>query len=153
NVYGWLDYQSKLSAQRLSQRFIVLYNASGKNLAAAVFDRKACSLPFVVDHKLYWIPCDSLEEGDYLAAVLNAPAANEAIKPFQSLGLMGERDIHKKILDLPIPEYDARKPLHITLATLGSKARKQMSRLVEEEKQASLGRQRQAVRGELNDLL
>lgn len=119
----WLDYQGKLSSQSLRHRFLVLYNAAGTNVSAAVFDRREHVLPFIVDHKLYWAAVSDPEEAHYLAAVLNSGAANAAIKPFQSAGLLGERDIHKKLLDLPIPIFDAKNQDHSKLAALGSAAR------------------------------
>lgn len=106
-VYQWLDYQGKLTAQNLKQRHLVLYNAAGSNLSGARIDRESLSAPFVVEHKLYWTHCETAAEADYLAAVLNSEVVNEAIKPFQSTGLMGERDIEKKVLDWPIPLFRA----------------------------------------------
>lgn len=41
-------------------------------------------------------------EADYPGAVLNSPVVNEKIKPFQSRGLLGERDIPKKVLELQV---------------------------------------------------
>lgn len=153
-VYEWLDYQSKLTHQTLSQRYAVLYNAAGTNVAAAVLDRQSCQLPFLVDHTLYWIACAFMEEADYLAAILNAPAVNAAIKPFQSMGLMGERHVHKKVLDLPIPEYDDRKEAHRVLADMGKQGRAAVARLVGIGDTAKrIGRQRQSVRENIQDLL
>lgn len=73
----------------------------------------------MLDHTLYWLPCSSPDEAHFLVAILNSRAVNEAIKPFQSMGLLGERHIHKKVLDLPIPEYDSRVTLHASLAEWG----------------------------------
>jgi len=119
----WLDYQGKLTTQNLNHRHIVLYNAAGTNVSAAHFDRKSSSLPFVVDHKLYWAAFSEPREADYVAAILNSQTVNERIKPFQSTGLLGERDVHKKVLELPIPTYDAESREHRNLAELGAKAR------------------------------
>ena len=108
-LYQRLDYQRELTVQNLSHPYLVLYNAAGTNISAAVFDRHSLPMPFVVDHKLYWAAFDTEEEAHYLAAILNSNVPNDEIKPFQSLGLMGERDIHKKVLELPIPVFDQKK--------------------------------------------
>lgn len=122
SVYERLDYQRELTGQNLKHAILVLYNAAGTNVCAATIDRRALSLPFVVEHKLYWYAAANQETADYLAAVLNSNIVNDIIKPFQSLGLMGERDIEKKVLDLPIPLYNADRALHGRLSKLGTRA-------------------------------
>jgi hypothetical protein len=87
-AYEWLDYSRELTAQRLTARYLVLYNAAGTNLSATRVDRSKLTLPFVVEHKLYWCACANRDEADYLAAILNADLVNEMIKPFQSQGLL-----------------------------------------------------------------
>ncbi|MCG3134382.1 MAG: hypothetical protein HMLKMBBP_01688 [Planctomycetes bacterium] len=59
---------------------------------------------------------------DYRAAALNTGVVNATIKPFQSMGLLGQRDVHKKPLDLPIQIFDQSLPLHRRLARLGKDA-------------------------------
>ncbi|MGB6877806.1 MAG: N-6 DNA methylase [Candidatus Acidiferrales bacterium] len=152
----WLDYQGKLTAQNLAQRHLVLYNAAGTNVSAAHFDRRMYSLPLLVEHKLYWIAVRNADEAHYLAAVLNSEAANQAIKPFQSTGLLGERDIEKKLLDYPIPLYSAAFKDHRKLAELGEKARLDAAAIVKSPSfpaGTSLARQRAAVRVALKDTL
>ena len=107
-VYERIDYQKGISAQSPNHRHLILYNAAGKNISASYFDRETAPMPFVVESKLYWASFSSLEEADYLCAILNSEFINEAMKPFQSAGLLGERDIHKKALGLPIPEFDLK---------------------------------------------
>jgi hypothetical protein len=146
-VYQWLDYTHKLTDQSFGSRFLVLYNAAGTNLCAAALDREDLSERFVVDHKLYWAPCRSLAEADFVASILNSAVMNELIKPFQSLGLLGERDIHKKVLEAPIPLFDSGKPEHVALAKLGAQARVEVARLIERgDLPDSLARRRSAVR-------
>ena len=153
-VYERLDYNRELTHQSLSNRFLVLYNASGTNLAAAVVDTTKIERPFIVDAKLYWAACDKLQEAEYLAAVLNSREANARIKPFQSTGLQGERDIHKKVLELAIPLYDASIQLHRDLAGLGGQAREEAKALLNRgELSGQLGRARQAVRQAVGDTL
>jgi hypothetical protein len=147
SVYQWLDYQGKLTNQQLTDRHLVLYNAAGTNLSATYVDRETVDLPFVIDHKLYYCSCASAEEGHYLASILNSSAVNEAIKPFQSMGLIGERDIHKKVLDLPFPLFDRKNPIHLKLAEFGKKAQERAAAFVREGSlPASLARRRALIR-------
>ncbi len=153
-VYEWLDYQGKLTRQNLEDRHLVLYNAAGTHLAAARLDRKEQVRSFVVDHKLYWTACASAAEADYLAAFLNAGEVNARIKPFQSRGLLGERDIHKKVLELPIPLYDPRDAAHRSLAEIGGRARSEAQAFPRRAAlPRSLGRRRSKVREALADIL
>jgi hypothetical protein len=46
------------------------------------------------------------------------------MKDFQSRGLFGARDIHKKILDIYFPRFDERNKAHLQLATLSETAHK-----------------------------
>jgi hypothetical protein len=129
-LYERLDYQRGLTIQDLKHPYLVLYNAAGTNISAAVFHRKSLALPFVVEHKLYWAAFDSAEEAHYLAAILNSNVPNDEIKPFQSLGLMGERDIEKKVLELPIPVFDEKKSNHQKLARLSTQAHSQAAAFI-----------------------
>jgi hypothetical protein len=130
DIYERLDYQKELTRQDLNQNFLVLYNHSGMNVAAAFFDRSTQDVPFIVDVKLYWAAFSSREEADYVAAILNSETVNAAIKPFQSVGLLGERDIHKKLLELPIPTYKHDDPKHLKISALGAKARVEAAKVI-----------------------
>jgi methylase of polypeptide subunit release factors len=152
----WLDYHSKLTAQNLSQRYLILYNAPGTNVSAAYFDREAHALPLIVEHTVYWAAFANQDEADFVVAILNSAAANETIKPFQATGLLGERHIEKKLLDLPIPVYDAKVSAHRKLAELGEKARRDAAAAVKSSgfpSATSLARQRAFVRQNLKATL
>jgi len=95
------------------------------NVAAAYFDRHNQIAPFIVDVKLYWAAFSVRQEADYVAAILNSETVNAAIKPFQSVGLLGERDIHKKLLELPIPTFDRDNKKHCKISELGTNARQE----------------------------
>jgi hypothetical protein len=130
NLYERLDYQKELTSQDLRHRHLVLYNHSGMNVAAAYFDRHNQLAPFIVDVKLYYAPFSTRKEADYVAAILNSETVNAAIKPFQSTGLLGERDIHKKLLELPIPTFDHEDSKHLTISALGATAREEAVKAV-----------------------
>lgn len=87
-------------------------------------------------------------------AILNSEAVNEAIKPFQSVGLMGERDIEKKVLELPIPRYDSKNGDHRALADLSRLACERATSLVGSAQfPKSLTQQRGWLREQLKPLL
>jgi len=131
-VISWLNYMGKLTNQNPSKRYVVLYNAGGKNLVSCVIDRD--SLPaftilktvirpkgFIVDCKFFFYETNNEMEAHYLAAVLNSNVVNEAIKPLQTRGLFGERDIHRRPFMLPIPKFNENDPIHIKLAELSKR--------------------------------
>ena len=127
-VYEWLDYQQKLSTQNPRARYKVVYLRSGTNLAAAVIDvekvlRENMLLNgVIVESTLYRYETDNIDEAYYLAVVLNSSVLDQLIKPMQSKGEYGERDIHKKPLEFPIPKYNPDNEVHRRLAELGRKA-------------------------------
>ncbi|MGC9954511.1 MAG: N-6 DNA methylase [Rhizomicrobium sp.] len=151
-LYERLDYHAGLTCQSLSARYLTLYNAAGTNISAAVLDRHSLAMPFVVEHKLYWAAFDTAEEAHYLAAVLNSNVPNDKIKPFQSLGLMGERDIEKKVMELPIPTFNQELAEHQNLAALSAVAHRQAEKFIEAtELPASLAKRRGMVRKAIAD--
>jgi hypothetical protein len=148
-LYERLDYQRELTHQVVSQRHLVLYNAAGTNVSAACFDRRTHPLSLIVEHKVYWAAFSDPAEARYVTAILNSSVANQAIKPFQSTGLLGERDIEKKLLDLPIPIYSATTRAHGALAQLGERAAAEAAALVSSPlfpARTSLARQRGFIR-------
>jgi len=131
-LYERIDYQRLLSTQSPQARYRVVYLRSGGHLAAAVAENRPLQAVHgevrvvlrgvIVDNTLYRYDTDSREEALYLAAVLNSTVLDGLIKPLQSKGQYGPRDIHKKPLEYPIPRYDPRNELHRRLAELGGKA-------------------------------
>lgn len=118
-----LDFQHGILSQIIVAQYLVLYCATGSNACAAVLTREAANeLLFVADHITYTFFATTRKEADYLCAFLNAPHVNELIKPFQTQGQQGERHIHKRILDVPLPLFDADNPDHLRLAELGAQA-------------------------------
>ncbi|MDO7884964.1 hypothetical protein [Hymenobacter cheonanensis] len=118
----YLNWQNKLTDQDMDAPFVVLYSASGKDANAYALRRADLDLPFLADNKSYVFSTYNEEEAQYLAAFLNSNQANEAMKPFQSTGLFGARDVHRKILDVPLPRFSATNPQHQALAALGREA-------------------------------
>jgi hypothetical protein len=75
-----------------------------------------------VEHKLYWAPVDSVEEGRYLCAILNSQALAEAVAPLQSVGQFGARDFDMYVFALPFPMFDADDAEHQHIAELAATA-------------------------------
>ena len=71
--------------------------------------------------KVYWYGSNDESEIDYLVGILNSEYVNHKIKPFQTFGLFGERDIHKLPLQLQIPKYNILNPLHKEISNLSYK--------------------------------
>lgn len=115
----YMNWQGKLVNQQFDSPYIVMYSASAKDANALVFERGTLDLEFIVDKAAYAFYSQDAEEAHFLAAFLNSDYANESMKPFQSSGLFGARDVSRKILDVHIPPYDAANPLHNKLAELG----------------------------------
>jgi hypothetical protein len=113
-----IDFQRGLTEQNLNANYLVLYNSSAKDANATIVDRTKLDLHFLVDHKAYVLYTHDENEAYYLTAILNATAPNAMMKDFQSKGLFGARDVHKKILDVYFPKYDSSSKTHQQLAVL-----------------------------------
>ena len=86
----------------------------------------------LVDHLLYWIPCRTIDEANYLLAVINSDALQEAVRPLMSKGQFGARDLHKHLWKLPIPRFDPAQELHVTIAEAGATAAAAAGKKLEE---------------------
>jgi len=134
SVYEYLNHDQKVTNQNPSAEFIVLYNKSGTNIAAAYITpsehKHVGQLPirgFIVDHIAYRYYANSEEHALYLVGVLNTAVVNQAIKPYQSQGLKGERDIHRRPFEVcPIPVFDSKSDLHREIVEVARKARRKM---------------------------
>jgi methylase of polypeptide subunit release factors len=128
-VVSWIDYIGKLTSQDPSKRFIVLYNGSGTNIASCVVDRQ--SLPgfqmlqatlkprgFVVDYMSFYYETANEDEAHFVCSILNSSVLNEAIKPLQPRGLLGERHIQKRPFLFAIPKFNEKDPRHLELAKI-----------------------------------
>lgn len=113
-----LNFFEQLSAQLPTALHRVVYAASGTNPAAAVIrDNRA-----IVEHKLYWGEALSEAEAWYLVAILNSETTRARAEKWQSVGQWGARDFDKVVFNLPIPKFDASKPLHRDLSAAGERA-------------------------------
>lgn len=74
----------------------------------------------------------NIEEAYYISGILNSASANESMKDFQSSGLFGARNIHKKILDVYFPKFDENESTHIQLAQLSQSAQEKTASFIQE---------------------
>jgi len=165
DIYDWLDYQKKLTTQNLGRKYKVLYNTSGTYLVSCVIENKPLTfkidgsriqvLGIIADAKTYWMETDNENEAHYVAAILNSPIIDETIKPMQSKGAFGERDIHKKPLELPIPRFNQNNPLHQCLSQLSKKCHEKVSNILPGliNKYGSIGKIRSEIKKYLKEEL
>lgn len=133
-----LDFNGKLLEQSLRAKFIVLFNKSGTNISAAMLTpretKKIGALPirgFVTDNVCYRYYAATEDEAAYLVGILNSTVVNEAIKPYQPEGLLGERDIHRRPFEAcAIPLFDMKNPLHQRIAEVAREAREELLTIV-----------------------
>jgi len=113
-----VNYRRSLEGQFPLLGHRVVYTASGARLAAARLADADC----LVDYKLYWAAVGSADEARYLTAVLNSDVVAERVRPLQSVGQFGPRDLDKYVWSLAIPEYQPGDPVHAGLAAAAAAA-------------------------------
>lgn len=112
------DYIGQLSSQFPIASLRIVYAKAGSLPAAMVLRDRAA----IIDHKLYWSAPSSDDEAYFLVTILNSETARSRAERYQSRGQFGARDFDKVMFNLPIPLFDARDPLHATLAAAGREA-------------------------------
>jgi type I restriction-modification system DNA methylase subunit len=150
-----INFQRGLTEQKLNAPYLVLYNSSAKDANATVVIRENIDFEFIVESKAYWMATLSLDEAYYLTAILNSSTPNSMMKDFQSRGLFGARDVHKKILDIYFPKFSADNDTHLQLARLGKEAHEKTAQFLlenppqQELSAMHLGRLRMAIKKHL----
>jgi hypothetical protein len=165
-IYERLDRVHGLTSQNSQSRYRVIYNTSGTFLTATIIENEPIDFEikgqhiaahgFIADHKTYCSESSDSQEAHYLGAILNAPIIDKLIKPMQSRGLFGPRDIHKKVLELSIPKFDFTNPTHRQLAKLGNESEEEVTNWLTSGnlgKMKSIGKLRSMVRRMLKDKL
>jgi methylase of polypeptide subunit release factors len=167
----WLNYRGKLTEQDPKGRYAVLYSRSATFLCAAALRTKALSYRvggqevalqhFVAVDATYSFQTNNRREAAFLVAILNSPTVDMLIKPMQARGLWGPRDIHKKVWEFPIPEFDPKDKAHLRLAEIAEACAEIVRGMVPGLKRLfrdlrgphAIGRGRSAVREALKDEL
>jgi hypothetical protein len=128
-TYEWINYKNKLSMQNLNYKFKVLFVGSATYMTACVLkssekysfnvkDVTFTTSKFITDYSTYYFDTNNEMEAYYLCAILNSKTIDDLIKPEQSRGNFGPRNINKLPLTFNIPSYDSSSE-HIKLAKLG----------------------------------
>ncbi len=161
DIYKRLDYQKGLTSQSSRTKFKVLYNTSGTYLVSCIVNNGARELSVdgitlktsgvVAESTAYFFDTDNQDEAMYLCAFLNSPTIDKLVKPMQSRGLFGERHIHKKVLELPIPKFNPKNKLHLRLVEIAKKSQAKVERRLPELSKGytGIGKIRQLVKEEL----
>ena len=123
SLLGQLDYLHKLSSQLEWQHdngerpFRIAYTSAGQPTATLIDD------DLIVDYKLFWVSCQSIEEANYLLAIINSEALAAAVNQYTTPNWAGNtRDLQKHLWKLPIPGFDPAQYLHTTISEAGAKA-------------------------------
>lgn len=131
SLTDYLNWQNKLTSQKLDAPYVVLYNSSATDANATVVINEEIDLPFIIESKGYSYRTFDLREAYYLVGILNSSIPNLLMKDFQSRGLWGARDVHKKILDIYFPKYDENDEQHLQLAELSKQAHQKAKEYIE----------------------
>lgn len=165
NIYQRLDYTHGLTSQSSRSKYKVIYNTSGTFLASSVISNAPSTVRagsatirasgVIADTTTYYFDTDEFDEAYFVATVLNAPIVDKLIKPMQARGLWGERHIHKKVLELPIPKFDKTNDAHSELVRIGKFCKQRSETVVEtlSSKYSGIGTLRQAVKKEISEEL
>jgi hypothetical protein len=139
-----LDHMRKLTSQFPIACLRVVYAKAGTLFAATKLEQTKV----LVDHMAYWATARTVDEANYLCAILNSETARLRIAPMQPKGQGGARHFDNLVWELPVPEYDRRIRLHRDLAAAGAKA-EQVAATVPLDEAAHFTRKRRAIRDAL----
>jgi len=158
DVYSRLDYQRLLTSQYPTGYYTVLYNRAGTNLASCVISAnyaegmELSTAGFAADADTYFYQTKTEAEVHYLCAFLNAEYVDKAIKPYQTRGAWGERDIHRRPFEyVSIPKFNPEDERHQKLAELSKGCHEKVTKLSLKGK--SIGFLRNKVREHLKEEL
>jgi hypothetical protein len=160
SIYDRVDYQKDLSSQNPYIGYSVLYVKSATYLASCVVsndeeynvDINGNTFPvrgFFAEGTTYFYNTESEEEAHYLCGVFNSKTLDDKIKPFQSKGSFGERDIHKLPLTFPIPEYNPKNKQHKELSELAKICQNKTMEILPKIELKSIGKIRSTIRESL----
>lgn len=131
-LFNYLNWQNKLTDQDLNAPYLVIYSASAKDANATVVKRTEIDLEFIVESAEYVFYSYNANEAYYLAAFINSSIPNHLMKDFQAKGLFGARHVHKKILDVYFPKFDASIPEHLQLSQLSEVAHQKAKQFIQQ---------------------
>jgi hypothetical protein len=101
----------------------------GKLIAFSELLKSVFGVSSFEDYKTYWFATDDKQEANYLVSILNSNTLDKKIKPHQSRGKFGPRDICRLPFEFNIPQFDKNREIHKQIAVLGLKAAKEATKL------------------------
>ena len=161
--YTRLDYRRLLISQHPTGYHNVLYGTAATDIAACVVDTNTEYLPsenlsvhgFFADTGTYFYPTKDSKEAHYLCAFLNSEYVNQAIKPYQTPGDWGVRNIHRRPFEaVAIPKFNPKDEKHLKLAKLSEQCHQKVAKLILKGKSIGFLRNkvRQHLSAELNEI-
>jgi len=160
--YQRLNFRNGLTKQDPQKKFKVLYVSSSTYLAACVIDthkelissdgNKIKLTGFIAESKTYCYETNSKPEAHYLSAILNSKVIDDKIKPMQTRGLWGARDIHRRPLMFPIPRFELKNMQHVKLSELSEKCSNKIPKLLEKLMIKDIGKIRSSIRNKLTEI-
>lgn len=158
SAYNRLNFQRGLTDQPVDAQWAVMYTASASDASACVLDVSSRDLRFLAESTCYISFTQTEDEARFVECYLNSGYANGRIKEFQARGLFGPRHVHKKILELPWPEFSRNQPSHRRLVALGQQAAQQVQKILGSQQDLeldprTLGRLRTSIRRELASVM
>lgn len=148
-----LDTYGHLSANEIQRRYLVLYTAAGKRAMATVIDTKGRLLPFVARDRTYWASFDSANEAYYVAGFLNSAYVADIITDWMNRGLLGPRDINKRVLDVRWPRFDPAITQHQELSDAAALLSNDAAKALKDMPEAGAGIQRRWMRENLSQIV
>jgi hypothetical protein len=124
-IYELLDRSGGVTIQLPEAEYVVVYTAAGRdNVASCVLKTKEVTSTsvngnqiilhgFIADHLCYLYYPNSQKEAYYLTAIINSDFTFSLLKKIKSA-----RHIHKKIWELPIPEFNHGDSKHLELSQI-----------------------------------
>jgi hypothetical protein len=168
NVYQWLNYSKKLTKQSPKARYTILYTGAGRgNMSSSIIesgniieirlnDIQIQLNGFICEHDTYYYYPNSKDEANFLSSILNSDFTFSILKRIKSA-----RHIQKKVLELPIPEFDSQNSAHVQLSVMGNDCAMKAKRLLHEElhylgstdslQTGTIGSLRRRIKGKLSN--
>jgi hypothetical protein len=155
---GRVNFQRGLTDQPVDGAWAVMYTASATDASACVLDVSTKTPHFFAESTCYIAFVRTNGEARFVECYLNSGFANGRIKEFQARGLFGPRHVHKKILELPWPDFSPNRPSHRKLVALGQSAAKAVQGILGSQQgleldPRTLGRLRTSIRKEIADIM
>ena len=119
------------------------------NMTSKEYD-KIQQMYFSQDPEAYSDVANSIAKEDKRRMDLNKQMElkelDKKIKPLQSKGTLGPRDIHKIVFQFNIPMFDSKNESHLKLSKLGIQCNKKTPQIISKTKMKSIARIRKEVR-------